>query len=158
MKMTSKMRTTSKTNVHWQSTRGAVHIPLEISRFRSSIHLRCGHFLFYWRWSIAGGQQGPLFDPSLSECRCVCSTAQLMWSLEFSFPIHLKIEIHVFVPSTEPFLSDIRERRNKFFNYPIWQQLLASSKSSSIKRIIHRITVVNSQQCYTCWVNKLGKP
>ena len=83
----------------------------------------------------------------ISECCCVCSTAQLMWSFKFSFPIHLKIEIHVFVPSTEPVLSDIRELRNKFFNYPIWQQLLASSKSSFIKRIIHRITVVNSQQC-----------
>ena len=102
--------------------------------------------------------QGAPQKRGISECCTVCSTAQLMLSLEFSFPIHLKIEIHVFVPSTEPFLSDIRELRNKFFNYPIWQQLLASSKSSSIKRIIHRITVVNSQQCDTCWVNKLGKP
>ena len=55
----------------------------------------------------------------ISECRSVCSTAQLMLSLEFSFPIHLKIEIHMFVTSTEPFLSDIRERRNKFSKYPI---------------------------------------
>ena len=48
------------------------------------------------------------FQPSfsayrgISKCHSVCSTAQLMLSLEFSFPINLKIEIHVFVPSTEP--------------------------------------------------------
>ena len=47
MKTTSKIKTTSKTTVHWQSTHGAVHIPLEISRFRSAIHRRCGHFFSY---------------------------------------------------------------------------------------------------------------
>ena len=29
----------------------------------------------------------------IRECRCVCSTAQLLWSLKFSYPIHLKIDI-----------------------------------------------------------------
>ena len=55
----------------------------------------------------------------ISECHSVCSTAQLMMILEFSFPVHLKIEIHMFVPSTEQFLSDIRKPRNNFFKYPI---------------------------------------
>ena len=42
-----------------------------------------------------------------------------MMSLEFSFPIHLKIDIHMFVPSTEPFLSNIRDPRYKFVKHPI---------------------------------------
>ena len=32
-----------------------------------------------------------------------------------SFLIHLKIEIYLFIPSTEPLLSDFREPRNRFF-------------------------------------------
>ena len=36
----------SKTTVHWRSTLGAEHIPLEILRFRSAIYHRCGHF--FW--------------------------------------------------------------------------------------------------------------
>ena len=84
-----------------------------------------------------------------------CSTAQLMLSLEFSVPNHLIIGIHMFVPSTEPFLSDIREPRNRFLQCLIWCQLLASSKLSSIIPIINRLTV-QSQQQDTCWVNKLG--
>ena len=51
----------------------------------------------------------------LQSCCSVCSTAQLMLSLKFSFSIHLEIEIHMFVPGTEPFLSDIRDLRNKLF-------------------------------------------
>ena len=92
----------------------------------------------------------------ISKCHSVCFTAQLMLNSEFSILIHLKIEINMFVPSTEPFLSDIREPRNKFVKNPIWHQLLASSESSSIKTILHRLTV-HSQQWDTCWVNKLGK-
>ena len=55
----------------------------------------------------------------ISECRSVCSSAQLMLSLKFLFPIHLKIEIQTCTPSTEPFLSDIRKLRNTFFKYLI---------------------------------------
>ena len=92
----------------------------------------------------------------ISEYNIVYSTAQLMLSEEFSFQIHLKIEIHLLVPSTEPFLSDIREPRKRFLKHPIWHQLLASSKSSSVITIIHRLTV-HSQQRDTCWVNKFGE-
>ena len=53
----------------------------------------------------------------------VCSSAQLMLNLEFSFVIHLKIEIHMFAPNTELFLSNIREPRHEFFKYPILHQL-----------------------------------
>ena len=38
-----------------------------------------------------------------------------MLSLEFSFPIYLKIEIHLYVTSKETCPSNIREPRNKFF-------------------------------------------
>ena len=34
----------TKTTVHWQSTHGAGHIPLEILRFHSAIYRRCCHF------------------------------------------------------------------------------------------------------------------
>ena len=78
----------------------------------------------------------------IRKCHNVCSTVQLMLSLEFSFQIQLKIEIHMFEPSTEPFLSGVREPRNKCFKYPIWHQLLESSKSSSIITIIYRLTSV----------------
>ena len=40
---------------------------------------------------------------------------------EFFVLIHLKIEIHMFVASTKPFLSDIRELRNvSFFIGFVW--------------------------------------
>ena len=54
----------------------------------------------------------------ISDCCSVCPTAQLIMTLELSFLIHLKIRIHMFVASTEPFLSDIREPRHRFFKYP----------------------------------------
>ena len=38
----------------------------------------------------------------------------LLWSLDYLFLIYLKIEIHLLVPSTKPYLSDIRELRNIF--------------------------------------------
>ena len=50
----------------------------------------------------------------ISECYSVCFTAHFLWSLEYSFLIHLKIEIHMFVPSKKTFLSNIREQRNIF--------------------------------------------
>ena len=68
----------------------------------------------------------------ISECCSVCSTAQLMLNLESSFLIHLKIEIHMFMPNTELFLGDIK--------YPISHLLLASSQLSSIITILHRLT------------------
>ena len=51
----------------------------------------------------------------ISEDNSVCFTAQLMLNLGFSFSIYLKIEIHMFVLSTQAFLSDIRELTNRFF-------------------------------------------
>ena len=56
--------------------------------------------------------QGVPKKRGISEDSSVCFTAQLMLNLGFSFSIHLKIEIHMFVPSTQAFLSDIREPRN----------------------------------------------
>ena len=75
----------------------------------------------------------------ISECCSVCSTAQLMLDLESAFLIHLKIEIHMFVPSTKIFLSDISERRRRFDKFPFWHILFASSQSSIIT-ILHRLT------------------
>ena len=49
----------------------------------------------------------------ISECCSVCFTAHLILSLEYSFLIRWKREIHMIVPSTEPFLIDIREPRNE---------------------------------------------
>ena len=56
----------------------------------------------------------------ISKCHSVCFTAQLMLNSEFSILIHFKIEINMFLSRTEPFLSDIREPRNKFVKNPIW--------------------------------------
>ena len=47
----------------------------------------------------------------ISECCSVWSTAKFIMNLEFSFLIHLTIGIHLFLPSTETFLMDIREPR-----------------------------------------------
>ena len=122
---------------------------LRLPSFWGYLHFwGCHHFggllRLYFKNSIKAHNYRVSLKKGISECRCVCSTAQLMWSLEFSFPIHLKIEIHVFVTSTEPFLSDFRERRKWFFKYPIWHILLASCESSS-SRVIHRL-IVHSQQ------------
>ena len=95
--------------------------------------------------------QGVPKKRGISEDNSVCFTAQLMLNLGFSFSLHLKIEIHMFVPSTQAFLSDIREPRNKFFKNPIWHQLLGTSNSSfitSIKTIIHRLTSEQSTTEY----------
>ena len=78
----------------------------------------------------------------ISDCYSVYFTALFIWNLDYSFLIHLKIEIHMFVPSTEPFLSDIREQRNKCLKYQICHQLLASFKSSSIITIIHKLKCI----------------
>ena len=51
--------------------------------------------------------------------RCsVYSTAQSIMNEEFSFLIHLKIGIHMLLPSTERFTSDVREPRHTFSNIP----------------------------------------
>ena len=47
--------------------------------------------------------QGFLKKRGISECYSVCFTAHLINTLEFVFLIHLKIEIHIFVQSTEHF-------------------------------------------------------
>ena len=52
----------------------------------------------------------------ISKCCSVCSTAQLMLNLDSSILIYLKYEIHMFVPSTELFLSDISETSIDFLN------------------------------------------
>ena len=49
----------------------------------------------------------------ISECCNVCFTAHLILSLEYSCLIHWKREIHMIVPSTEPFLINIREPRSE---------------------------------------------
>ena len=59
--------------------------------------------------------QGVPKKRGISECYSVCFTAHLILSLENLFIIYLKVEIHIFVPNTIPFLSDIRELRNICF-------------------------------------------
>ena len=44
------------------------------------------------------------------------------------------------MPSTEPFLSDFRESRNKFVKFPIQHQLLVRSQLTFIIPIVFRIT------------------
>ena len=70
-------------------------------------------------YHIALSIQGVPKKRGISEDSRVCFTAQLMLNLGFSFSLHLKIEIHMFVPSTKAFLSDIREPRNNFLKNPI---------------------------------------
>ena len=66
--------------------------------------------------------QGVPKKRGISECLSVCFTADLISNLAYSFLIQLKIEIHMFVPSTELFLRDIREPSHRFFKYPIFHQ------------------------------------
>ena len=61
-----------------------------------------------YTWDI----QGVPKKRGISECYHVCFIAHSIWSLEYSFFIHLKIETHVLVARTNPFLRDIRELRN----------------------------------------------
>ena len=60
--------------------------------------------------------QGVPKKRGISEYYGICFTACLIWNLENSFLILLKIEIHIFVPNAKPFLRDIRELRNNFSN------------------------------------------
>ena len=62
--------------------------------------------------AIHGNIQGVPKKRGISECFSVCFTPHLIWSLEYSFLMHLKIEIHVFIARTKQFLSDVRELRN----------------------------------------------
>ena len=75
----------------------------------------------------------------------VCFHAHLMFVLGYLSLIHLKIEIHIILLCTEPFLCNIRELRHKIVKNPIWYQPLASSHLSSIKTIL------------LCWVNSVDR-
>ena len=81
----------------------------------------------------------------ISESCSVCPTDQLIMDLEFSHVIHLNNRIHMFLPSTEPFLCDITEPKHRFFKYTIFYQLLASTQLSSIITILqaHKSIVIN---------------
>ena len=57
-------------------------------------------FLLNYRVSLKRG---------ISKSCSVCPTLQFIMNLKFSFLTHLKISIHLFGPSTAPFLDDIRE-------------------------------------------------
>ena len=75
----------------------------------------------------------------------VYSTANLMMNLQNSFLMHLKIEIHTFVPSTEPFLRNIRKPRHESFKNTIGLQMLARSQSQN-----------NDIQGHNCKLNNKG--
>ena len=64
--------------------------------------------------------------------------------LIFLLPIHLKIEIHMLMSSTDPFFSDIKELRNKFLKYPI------QPTTGKIPVVSHH---TNSMQAHKCIVN-----
>ena len=74
-----------------------------------------------------------------------CSTGQLVLNLELLLLIHLKIDIYKFVPSTEPFLSNIRELVNKFFQI--------SNSTSTTGKIPTFFYHTNSTQAHKCIVN-----
>ena len=84
--------------------------------------------------------QGVLKKRGISKHGSVCSTVYLMLSLESSFLIHLKIEIHVLVSSTETFLSNIRVPRHKLFKYPISDKSVASHPP-----LLHRLSLTCAQ-------------
>ena len=70
--------------------------------------------------------QGVPKKRGISECYHVCFIDHSIWSLEYSFFIHLKIEIHVLFARTKPCLSNIRELKNIYhicvfitFNYTV---------------------------------------
>ena len=79
---------------------------------------RMGWVLFYRTivldcWSVDVMITGCSKKRGISECYIVCFTAHLIWSIEYSCLIYLKIEIHMLVTSTKPFLSIISEQRNR---------------------------------------------
>ena len=98
----------------------------------------------FCRFELMSGRtnvlQGVPKKRGISECCSVCSTVQFMLNLEFLLLVHLKVEIHMCVPSTEPSLSDIRELKNVIFKYIIQHQLLIRSQMNSIIPILHRLT------------------
>ena len=59
--------------------------------------------------------QGVPKKRGISACYSVWFTAYLIWNLENLFIIHSKVEIHIFIPNTIQFLSDIRKQRNISF-------------------------------------------
>ena len=66
-------------------------------------------------WPNLGNQSNSTWcqkKRGISECHSVSFTVHLIQNLKYSFLIHLKMEIHMFVPRTKPFLSNIRERKN----------------------------------------------
>ena len=66
-------------------------------------------------WPVERISQKPTWCPKkrgISKWYHVWFIAHSIWSLEYSFLIHLKIEIHVLVAKTNPFLRDIKELRN----------------------------------------------
>ena len=68
-------------------------------------------------------------------------TVHLVLNWHYSFLIGLKIDSHMFLVSTKPFRSNIRELRLQFFEYPFSQQQLVSSQSSSTLTILHRLSL-----------------
>ena len=72
--------------------------------------------LFVWspKGSVGPRHTGCPKKRGISECCSVCSSSKFMLNLESSFLIHLKIVVHMFMQSTELFLSDISERRYRF--------------------------------------------
>ena len=118
------------------------YLKVEQSLFQLQICCQGALFwaLLYSPVAILTHIQGVPKKRGISECCSFCSLTQLMLNLESSFLIHLKIEIHMFVQSTKLFLSYISEPRQRFFKYPIWHQLLASSQLSFIKTLLHRLT------------------
>ena len=72
-----------------------------------------------------GNSAGCPKKKGISKCYSVCFTGHglLIWSLEYSFLIRLKIDIHMVVSSANPFLGTIRELRNIFLSYFCQAQL-----------------------------------
>ena len=92
----------------------------------------------------------------ISECGSVCSTAHLMLNLEYSFKIHLKIQIHMFAPSTKSFLSNIREPSKTFFKFRFkinYYKFDFDFNHNNTARAYK--CIVNKK--WACWVNKLVK-
>ena len=87
--------------------------------------------IFAWAYTLCGNRfpgspwicrpapnrvqiQGVPKKRGISECYSICFTAHLIWNVENSFLIHLKIDINMFTQSAKSFLNDIMGLRNIF--------------------------------------------
>ena len=83
----------ARTTVHWQSTPGTGHIPLEILRFCSAIYRRCGHSFsrhrFHWEIHPSKSPVSKIFKKFKNGSFCIAKFGPLKIIFSFFLPIFL---------------------------------------------------------------------